>query len=259
MELNEFTMRDPQKPGRYAWLFPAVPNAAEAGYVDYTFPPQTFDARAEALQVFAIIQRVKSRVDGRHPHLLVLDEANRFLSLAGSNEYKRSAAKALARLLSDALTQWRKLGSGLVICTQFPGHLKSWDEELVKNLRGSLGTWIILPMRAEALKEMDVLLDEGTARPVIEAVSRLSPTDYEYVQVQRGIPQILRLDEGWMGKSMNESGNTASLVKNWIQENFAGTQLGKIKAFERALREVRAGHLEWRQIMQQCEEGQWSA
>jgi hypothetical protein len=274
--LRDYRSDDSANVGRYSWVFPPVKNRAASGFVDYIFPVQTKDARAEALHFFSILQQFRRRANGLHPHLLQLDEANRFLNVNVADEYLRATALGLSKILSDILTQGRKLNLGLVICTQFATHLNNWDRSLRENLRDSLGTWIILPMRDESINDLQILVAkeasihepeavrlqrEGEAnrqiQPIIEAAKRISAADYEFVWVKQGMAQILRIDEGWVGQAMFETGGAAMAVKRIIQDKYPGTQLAKIKAFEKALRNVRAGKLEWTDIAKALKDGTW--
>lgn len=277
-ELRDYRSDDLSNVGRYSWVFPPVKNQAASGFVDYIFPVQTKDARAEALHFFSILQQFRRRADGLHPHLLQLDEANRFLNVNVADDYLRATALGLSKILSDILTQGRKLNLGLVICTQFATHLNNWDRSLRENLRDSLGTWIILPMRDESINDLQILVAkeasshepetvrlqrEGEAKrqiqPIIEAAKRISAADYEFVWVKQGMAQILRIDESWMGQAMFETGGAAMAVKRTIQDKYPGTQLAKIKAFEKALRFVRAGKLEWTDVAKALKEGRWQS
>lgn len=257
-------LEDFREGGPYGWVFPAVRSRAGARMVDYVFPVDTKDARAELLHLFYVIQQVNRRVDGKHPHKFVLDEANRFLKIDHPEPRRRATAILLSRMLTDAATQWRKLQGGYTLITQSPNHLKGWDPGLVKDLRDFIGTLVVLPLKVEKDRPadeeergLDVFLPDGEADPVKAAVRTLDRTKYEFVWVQQGRVQVKRIDECWLGKGLFESGATAQEIKRWIQAHYPGTKLNKAQAFERALREVRGRRMTWALVGEQLRGGTW--
>lgn len=256
MQLIEFRS-DLDSPGSMAWVFPAVQNEADKRYVNYSFPVTPIHARGELLQLLAILQKISRRVNGKHPHLVGLDEANSFLDITVEDPQRRAAANYLGRQADDGFTQYRKLGAGFVVCSQFPTHLSNWRPSLADNIRKNTGTWVVLGMSDKGLEE---LAKFGATESVINAASDINAGSpyYEHCVVAGGIPWIQRAPEGWYGRALNESGSEPSRVKNLMLDLLPGTDHDRILAFEKAMKDVAARRTSWKRIENALRNGEWS-
>ncbi len=255
-QLNEFRS-DTESHGSLAWVFPPVVNEAESRYVNYYFPVTPISPRAECLQLMAILQKIRRRVDGKHPHLVTLDEGNSFLDVTVEDPRRRAAANILGRVADDGYTQYRKLGGGFIICSQFPTHLNNWRPSLATNIRNNTGTWVILGMTEKGLEE---LAKFGATETVIQAASDIDAGSphYEHCVVAGGVPWIQRAPEGWYGRALSESGSEPSRVKNLMLDLIPGDDHVKTLAFEKALRMVHGRRTTWSEVETQVRTGGWS-